>query len=61
MINDNLIVFCLKCCGHFKREETYSVKVVTSEEVPPANLYICKGCYEALPETEEIKRMEIIT
>jgi hypothetical protein len=60
MKTDNFIVFCLNCSGHFKREETYPVKVATKEPLPQGNLYICKGCYEALPVTDEVKRMEVI-
>lgn len=60
MNKNNLIAFCLKCGGHYKQDEIYQVKVVTKDAMPPANLYICKGCYEALPETDEIRKMVVV-
>lgn len=60
MNNTNVIVFCLKCGGNYKRNETYPVKITASEPQPPAKLYICKGCYEALPVTDEVKRLEVV-
>ncbi|MGP8216128.1 MAG: hypothetical protein ACLQQ4_11225 [Bacteroidia bacterium] len=60
MKTDNLIVFCLKCGDHFKREQTHHLKAVIEGTAPKANLYICKGCYDAIPETGEVKKLEVI-
>ena len=60
MKTDNLIVFCLRCGGHFKRNKAYQLKAVVQGTETKANLYICNGCYDAVPQTEEVKKMEIV-
>lgn len=57
---ENLIVFCLRCGGHFKRNKTHQLKAVVEGTAPKANLYICKGCYDAIPETGEVKELKVV-
>ena len=57
---DNLIVFCIKCGGHFKKEETHGIKVVHDGPAIKGKLYVCTGCYEAIPQTQEVRKMEIL-
>lgn len=57
---NNLIVFCLKCNGHYKVEESYPVKVKHDGPSIKDNLYICKECYQALPETDEMPKLAVI-
>ena len=60
MRTNNLIVFCIKCNGHYKWEETYKLITEPMGPMENKNLYICEGCYEALPQVQEINKMIVV-
>ena len=60
MNTNNVIVFCVKCGGHYNREETYPVKVEHDGLIAQGKFYICQGCYREIPEMAEKTRLERI-
>jgi hypothetical protein len=60
MNTSNLIVFCLKCGEYRNSDETHYVKVENKGPVENKKRYICKGCYDALPQTQEINSMRLL-
>ena len=46
---DKLIIHCCSCGGHFAANSAREIK----SDVIHGKYYICNGCYEAIPQSNE--------